>query len=89
MCTYLTVTAPVTASVKGPGTQWSRVQQAVVYFDHPAHATAEHTVNIDFAIPNAVAGERVALELTAQGARELVLAIQRVLDSAPAEMTRS
>jgi hypothetical protein len=82
MCTYLTVKAPVDASAKGPGGAWFRAQEAVVYFDHPSHSLAEHTLNIDFPVPGAVNGERVALELTAQSARDLVDAINASLASA-------
>jgi hypothetical protein len=54
-----------------------------VYFDHPVHAPAEHTLNIDFLNPEAGAGARVAVELTAQTARELAAAILRTLDQVP------
>ena len=87
MCTYLTVRADVEGSVKGPSGPWVRAREAVVYFDHPSHALAEHTVNIDFPVPGAENGERVALELTAQGARELMQAITAVLESAPPGLT--
>jgi len=49
---------------------------------------AEHTLNIDFADPDKGPGARVAVELTAASARELVSAIQEALDSAPAELRR-
>jgi hypothetical protein len=58
-----------------------------VYFDHPVHALAEHTLNIDFADPAKGPGARVAVELTAAAARDLLSAIQEALDSAPAELT--
>jgi hypothetical protein len=47
---------------------------------------AEHTLNIDFADPAQGPGARVAVELTATSAQELVAAIQAALDSAPAEL---
>jgi len=87
MCTYATVTAAMTGSAKGPGSNWFRMTDATVYFDHPVHALAEHTLNIDFAAPDRGPGQRVAVELTAASARELVTAIQAALASAPAEMT--
>lgn len=87
MCTYATVTTPVEGSAKGPGGAWFRVTDATVYFDHPVHAMAEHTLNVDLADPAAGPGQRVALELTAAAARELVSAIQAALASAPAELT--
>ena len=87
MCTYATVQTPMTGSAKGPNGRWFAVTDATVYFDHPVHAMAEHTLNIDFAAPAKGPSARVAVELTAASARELMTAIQAALDSAPAEMT--
>ena len=87
MCTYATVNVPVAGSAKGPNSNWMKVSSATVYFDHPVHAMAEHTLNIDVAAPERGPGARVALELTAASARELIGAIQAALDSAPADMT--
>ena len=86
MCTYLTVKTGIDGSAKGPGGQWFHVTDGVVYFDHPVHAMAEHTLNIDFADPSKGPSARVALELTAESARELARAIVAALDSAPPEM---
>jgi hypothetical protein len=85
MCTYLTETVSVAGSGKG-ATGWFRVTDATVYFDHPVHALAEHTLNIDFANPSRGPGARVAVELTAEPARALVQAIEATLASAPAEL---
>jgi hypothetical protein len=87
MCTYATVTTPLDGSAKGPGGSWFHVTNGVVYFDHPVHALAEHTLNIDFAAPGTGPAARVAVELTAASARDLITAIQQALDSAPAAMT--
>ena len=87
MCTYATVTAPMTGSAKGPNGSWFKVTDATVYFDHPVHAMAEHTLNIDLVAPAKGPSARVAVELTAESARELVTAIQAALASAPAELT--
>jgi hypothetical protein len=87
MCTYATVQAPMTGSAKGPNGSWFSVTDATVYFDHPVHALAEHTVNIDLAAPAKGPAARVALELTAASARDLMTAIQAALDSAPEGMT--
>jgi hypothetical protein len=86
MCTYATVHARVEGSAKGPESKWFRLTDATVYFDHPVHALAEHTLNIDFAAPARGPGARVAVELTAASARELVAAINAALASAPAEL---
>jgi hypothetical protein len=88
MCTYETMRVGVTGSGKGPGGQWLRVSDATVYFDHPVHAMAEHTRNIDLADPAKGPGARIALELTAESARTLVSAIQEALAAVPAELTR-
>ncbi len=86
MCTYATVKTTIDGSAKGPAGSWFHVTDGTVYFDHPVHAMAEHTLNIDFANPAHGAAARVAVELTAASARELVTAIQAALDSAPAEL---
>jgi len=87
MCTYSTFQESVAGSAKGPGGKWFRVTDATVYFDHPVHAMAEHTVNLDIADPARGPGARVALELTPESARRLAEAIQAALDSVPYELT--
>jgi uncharacterized protein DUF6295 len=87
MCTYTTERASIDGSAKGPNGSWFHVTDATVYFDHPVHAMAEHTLNIDVADPSRGPSARVALELTAASARELVSAIQAALTAAPAELT--
>jgi hypothetical protein len=87
MCTYEAVRVAVDGSGKGPGGQWMHVTDATVYFDHPVHAMADHTLNIDLANPAGGPSARVAVELTAGSARALVAAIQEALDAAPAELT--
>jgi hypothetical protein len=83
VCTYLTVSEAVSGSAKGPGGSWFGVKTATVYFDHPVHAMADHTVNIDLADPDRGPAGRVALELTPASARRLAEAIQAALESAP------
>jgi hypothetical protein len=87
MCTYTTIRADIAGSAKGPGSAWFHVTDATVYFDHPVHAMAEHTLNIDFANPTSGPSARVAVELTAHSARQLLTAIQAALASAPVELT--
>jgi hypothetical protein len=87
MCTYATEHLTVDGSAKGT-TSWIPVQQATVYFDHPVHAQHEHTLNIDFLAPDRGPSARVAVELSAASARELVAAINAALASVPEEMTR-
>ncbi|MGH3393764.1 MAG: DUF6295 family protein [Streptosporangiaceae bacterium] len=85
MCTYLTETIKITGSGKG-AEGWFSVSDASVYFDHPVHAMAEHTLNIDFRNPAGGPSARVAVELSAESARELARAILLTLDSAPPGM---
>jgi hypothetical protein len=82
MCTYLTEKLAVTGSGKGAD-GWFGLSEATVYFDHPVHAQAEHTLNIDFLNPARGPSARVAVELTAESARALAKAIEAALDSAP------
>ncbi len=87
MCTYATVQTRLEGSAKGPDSSWFHVTDGTVYFDHPVHAAAEHTLNIDFADPARGPSARVAVELTAASARDLVAAIEAALASAPAALT--
>ena len=73
MCTYATVKTELDGQRQGARTaSWFHVTDATVYFDHPVHAMAEHTLNIDFADPAKGRRRAVAVELTAASARELV-----------------
>ena len=83
MCTYATVSEQVNGSAKGPGGEWFHVTDATVYYDHPVHAMAEHTLNIDIADPSRGPGARLAVELTRDSATRLVRAIEEALASAP------
>lgn len=85
MCTYITANIEADGSGKGAG-GWFPLSEATVYFDHPVHAPAEHTLNIDFRNPERGAGARVAVELSAQTARALAHAILETLDAVPADI---
>jgi uncharacterized protein DUF6295 len=87
VCTYATARTQVDGSAKGPHGAWFHVTDATVYFDHPVHALAEHTLNIDLADPARGPAARVAVELDAESARALVEAIQSALASAPPALT--
>jgi hypothetical protein len=82
MCTYTTEKIEITGSGKGTD-GWFALRDATVYFDHPVHAMAEHTLNIDFRNPARGPAARVAVELTAESARALVLAIEAALAAVP------
>ena len=83
MCTYITETAAIVGSAKGPH-GWMRVDTANVYFDHPYHAPLDHALNIDFVAASGGPGDRVAVELSADSARELVRRILAALESGDA-----
>jgi hypothetical protein len=83
MCTYQTEHLALRGSGKGPD-GWIDLTDATVYFDHPVHARAEHTLNIDFLRPAGGPSCRVAVELEPASARLLAEAIVAALDSAPA-----
>jgi hypothetical protein len=82
MCTYTTEKIDITGSGKGAA-GWFALSDATVYFDHPVHAMAEHTLNIDFRNPGKGPAARVAVELTAESARALVSAIEAALAAVP------
>jgi len=83
MCTYLTETAEIEGSGKGPD-GWFELTRVTAYVDHPQHAPYGHTLNIDFANPALGPAARVAVELTEEAARALVEAVQAALAAAPA-----
>ena len=84
MCTYIVEKAAIAGSAKGPK-GWMKVDTANVYYDHPYHAPFDHTLNIDFVNEAAGAGERVAVELSAESARDLVQKILAALASGETE----
>jgi hypothetical protein len=83
MCSYVTIPAEVAGSAKGPA-GWFSVTAASVYFDHPYHAPFDHTLNIDFTDPAQGPSARVAVELSASSARELIRCIEVALEAAGA-----
>ena len=81
MCTMISQKATVEGF--GRGTDgWFDMNQANVSWDHPFHAPEEHALNIDFVNESYGPGARVAVELSVEGARQLVETIQAVLGEA-------
>jgi hypothetical protein len=78
MCSYITEKAAIFGSAKGRS-GWMHVDTAVIYYDHPNHVPLDHALNIDFV--SSKTHERVAVELSASSARELVRRIQSALDN--------
>jgi hypothetical protein len=85
MCTHTTETLPVTGSAKNGGS-WMQVTDATVYFDHPVHTCAGHTLNIDLRRPADGPAARVGIELTADSARALAESILSVLGAVPEDV---
>jgi hypothetical protein len=56
----------------------------MAYFDHPYFSPHEHTLNLDFVNDTEGPSSRVAIELTAASARELIACIESALASASA-----
>jgi len=83
MCTYETEHVPISGSGKGPS-GWFPVSAATVYFDHPVHTPAEHTVNVDFLNPDRGPSARVAVELDPASALALARAIAAAAEAAGA-----
>jgi hypothetical protein len=87
MCTYQTERVALQGSGKG-AQGWFPLTDASVYLDHPVHAPADHTLNLDFLNPDRGPGARVAVELDPASARALAEAILTTLDAAPAGLLR-
>jgi len=72
----------ISGSAKGAA-GWFKVTDGSVYFDHPVHAPADHSLNIDVLNPSRGPSARVALELDPGSARALAHAILETLESVP------
>ena len=83
MCTMITERVEIEGSGKGTD-GWITITQANVSYDHPFSAPIEHALNIDFVNEALGPGARVAVELSAEAARNLVEKIQDVLAQAEA-----
>jgi hypothetical protein len=84
MCSYIVEKAALYGSAKGPRSEWMRIDTANVYYDHPYYTPLDHALAIDFVSEADGARERVAVELSAESARELVAKILAALESGDA-----
>jgi hypothetical protein len=84
MCSYIVKKAALAGSAKGPK-GWMTIDTANIYYDHPYHAPFDHALNIDFVNEANGGRERVALELSATAARELVRQILEALETGEKE----
>ncbi len=83
MCTMIATQIDISGSGKGT-VGWFQLRQANVSYDHPFDFAAEHALNIDFVNESQGPGARVAVELSAESARNLVETILAVLQQAEA-----
>jgi hypothetical protein len=84
MCSYIVRKAALAGSAKG-AKGWMKIDTANIYYDHPFHAPFEHALAIDFVNQAAGGRERVAVELSAAAARELVKEILAALETGEKE----
>lgn len=84
MCSNIVETGVIAGSGRGVD-GWFEVNQTIVTFDHLVHVAAEHAVSIDFVNYDQGVGARVAVELTADSARELVRVIEAALATGDAQ----
>jgi hypothetical protein len=84
MCSYIVKKAALAGSAKG-AKGWMKIDTANIYYDHPYHAPFDHALGIDFVNEADGARERVAVELSASAARELVKQILAALENGAKE----
>lgn len=84
MCTYQTERVVLQGSSAKGASGWFSVSSASVYYDHPVHAPAEHTLNLDFLNESLGPQARVAVELDPDAAEDLANAILRSVATARA-----
>lgn len=86
MCTYETRRCAVEGSGKTP-LGWVALSDATVYCDHPVHAQAAHTLNIDLTSADRGPSARVAVELEPAAAVRLIASVADVLLSVPDDIS--
>lgn len=84
MCSYIIDKVRLKGSAKGQA-GWLTVDTANVFYDHPYHAPLDHALGIDFVNEREGARERIAVELSAESAKQLALSILIALKRGQAE----
>ena len=85
MCTMIVENAQVLGMGKG-SSGWFKVTRADVSFDHPFNAPMDHALNIDFVNNELGIDARVAVELSPDSARRLMIAIGTALERGEKEV---
>ena len=84
MGSYIVMKAALRDSSAKGAKGWMSVDTANVYYDHPYHAPLDHALGIDFICEAEGGRDRVAVEISAESARELVKKILAALASGDA-----
>jgi hypothetical protein len=84
MCTMIVHQAKIEGRGKN-NSGWFELKEANVSYDHPYDMPLEHALNIDFVNEAQGPSARVAVELSIDGARNLVKSIEAVLAQAEAQ----
>ena len=78
MCTNIATKTQIAGSAKTAG-GWIAVDEAIVGFDHAAHAWVEHAVRLDF---TSASSETVAVEMDLASGKALLSRLQDVIAAA-------
>jgi hypothetical protein len=81
MCTMIARQIKINGSGKG-GSDWFKLKEANVSYDHPFDAPFVYALNIDFVNEGLGPGARVAVELSLETAQAMVATILGVLKEA-------
>jgi hypothetical protein len=81
MCSNVLHRTTIEGSGKGAA-GWFSLAQANITYSCPSHLQLEHAVNVDFVAAEGGIGNRVAIELTIDSARELAHAILEAVGDA-------
>lgn len=84
MCTSIVEIVAAEGMAKR-GDEWFTLTQAVVAYDHARHAPLGDVITLDFFNANLEPGDRAAVELTLESAKELRAALDRAIDAAEFE----
>lgn len=81
MCTMIAMHADIRGVGKG-AEGWFPVKGAVVGFDHPSHADADHALLLDFVNADLGPGARIAVEMDLASGRALIAQLQAAIEAA-------